>query len=129
MVYRGAFLVAPGPQHRAVSCRDAQECTIPHVSRLTEGQQGRVEDFSGEDRLDVELCGCVASTSKVLEEGVPQRLRRRRDVVRGSLRIKLVQAELDDAVDELRVQDGRMERYGRRRDGSVLALDDRLHLV
>lgn len=131
MVYRGAFFVAPAGQ-RPSSGQRARFTRGPRSASCagrTEGKEGRIERFGGEDGFDLEVLGGVATARKVLEEGIPERLRRRRDVVRGRLRVELVQAELDDAIDELRVQDGRVERDGGRCDRSVLALDDGLHLV
>lgn len=120
-------------------------------ARRTKLHEGEVERLGGQDGLDLELLGGIPPARKVLEEGVPQRLGCARDVVRRRIGVELVQAELDDAVDELsrakrtispgksnrstcsrahlRVEDGGMECDGGSRDCRVLALDDRLDLV
>lgn len=72
-----------------------------HPSGRTKLHQGEVECLGGQHGLNLELLGRIPPSRKVLEEGVPQRLGRARDVVRRRIGVELVQAELDDAVDEL----------------------------
>lgn len=129
MVYRGAVFVAPATRVRPASDRAVTHGKAHLRKALTECEQSRVQRLCRQNRFHVELGRGVAAASKVLEQGIPQRLGSRRDIVGRRLRVELVQAQLDDAIDELGMQDGGMESDGSGRNGRVAPLDDGLDLV